>query len=350
MKPQDENDMEEISRAAHDWRALMQSDAATAEDRRIFAQWLAADLRHEEAYDRAVTLWTAYDHLHADDIDRDLMQPLAVERWSNWVEHIAAFFAPSQYRLAGAALVIALCAAPIIWMVLPQDAPPTLTYATQTGETMTLTLGDGSRATLGAATEIETTMTAQRRKIRLLSGAALFEVQPDQNRPFSVYAGDLTATALGTVFDVRNNGGVSRVAVAEGAVRVSYPFVVDGKATHMSVARKLEAGEQVAAAIHEGLRETQSIQAGKVGAWRKAKLVYDGATLRELVADANRYDARGIILDDPSQTIAALKITASFSGDDIDGMLSMLSQALPVAIDQTDSGQVYIRPRGTEDP
>lgn len=345
--------LDDISRAAHDWRALMSSPDAKDEDRRAFEAWLAADVRHEAAYDRAVTLWAAYDHLHKDDIDEDLMRPTAMERWSLLIERTRSILAARRLRLAAAAAVIAVIATPVILTVVPEsERPPGVsepaiaTYSTKTVESLTVTLDDGTIATLGASTEIETVLSGDARRVLLKSGAAFFAVSHDEARPFSVEAGDLTAKALGTAFDVRNNGGVMRIAVADGEVEVAYPFVLFGWHTPLKTRETLEVGQQIAATVDDGLRNTQSIPADQVGAWRDDWLVYDDATLNELIADANRYDSRRIVLEDGSQTLGKLTITGSFSAADIDAMLSMLSQSFPVTIDRSSAGRVLIRRNG----
>ena len=348
--------LDDISRAAHDWRALLSSPDAKDEDRRAFEAWLAADIRHEEAYDRAVTLWAAYDHLHRDDIEEDLMRPTAMERWSLSIERACSTLAARPLKLAAAAAVIAVFATPVILTVVPESEQPAgvsepaiATYSTKTGETVTVTLDDGTVATLGALTEIETALSGDARRILLKSGAALFEVSHDEARPFSVRAGDLTARALGTAFDVRNNGGVVRIAVADGEVEVAYPFFLLGWRTPLKTRETLEVGQQTAATADDGLGSVQSISADQVAAWRDDWLVYDGAPLNELIADANRYDSRRIVLEDGSQTLGKLTITGSFSGADIDAMLSMLALSFPVTIDRNSADRVLIRPNDAVD-
>lgn len=343
--------LDDVSRAAHDWRALLSSPSAKDEDRRAFEAWLAADIRHEEAYDRAVTLWAAYDHLHKEDIDEDLMRPTAMERWSLLIERPRSTLAARHFKLAAAAVVIAVVATPVILTVVSESERPAAvsepaiaTYSTKTGETMTVTLGDGTIATLGAMTEIETALSGDARRVLLKGGAALFEVSHDEARPFSVRAGDLAAKALGTAFDVRNNGGVVRIAVADGEVEVAYPFFLFGWRTPLKTRETLEVGQQTAATVDDGLRSIQSIPADQVGAWRDDWLVYHDAPLNELIADANRYDSRRIVLEDGSETLGKLTMTGSFSGADIDAMLSMLALSFPVTIDRSGADTVLIRP------
>lgn len=348
----EDEDYAGLSRAAHEWRDRIHGEGATDADREAFKLWLMQDIRHEEAYDRAVTFWAAYDHLQAEDIDRDLMPPPESARHSILPDKTKALFRRVPFRIAATAFILAAIAAPSTLFLSPRNDPapiisqPALaSYSTDIAETRIVTLDDGTIATLGALTEIEVSISAQGRSIRLRGGAALFDVEPDPSRPFSVLAGELTATALGTEFDVRNNGGVFRVAVAEGRVEVVYPSVADGAQSAAQTRRTLSAGQEVSATAETGLRDIHDVSADAVGEWRHEKLVYDGATLAELVADANRYDERDIILTENAQELAQQTITASFDATRTDRMLRMVAMSYPVEIDTSDPGVVRVSAR-----
>lgn len=340
-----------LSRAAHEWRERAHGEDATDADREALTAWLAEDIRHEEAYDRAATFWAAYDHLHEEDIDPALMPPrqTLLSMLSAKLKTLAARL---QFRIAAAAVLFAAIMAPAFFIVTglnnpaPVAAEPVVAaYSAGVAQTRIVTLEDGTVATLGALTEIEVSMSDRRRAVALKRGAALFDAAPDPARPFSVKAGDLTATALGTQFDVRNNGGVFRVAVAEGRVEIAYPHLVGGAPSTLMTRRTLNAGQAVAASEERGLRGVKDVPLDEISAWRHQKLIYDGATLGELVADANRYDERDIILSDDAPAIAGQTVTASFDAANIDRMLRMIALSFPVEIDRSDPAAVRISVR-----
>ena len=334
-----------VLQVAHEWRVKLDAAETTEADRQAFQAWLDADIRHEEAYDRAVTVAQALGTLGRDQYDERVLQASWRERLQSQLAKVAERFAPARVRLAAAAVVLValgLVAVPYVAHWSGQEKA-TAHYVSDIAETRQVTLADGTVATLGAASEIHVEMGPAGRKVRLTSGAAHFDVAKDAARPFTVAAGDLSATALGTVFDVRRNGGVARVAVSEGAVRVSFPFVVNGEATSLRAQEDLAAGQQIAA-TREGLHEIAAIKTDAVGAWRYDRLDYTNAPLSELVADANRHIAGTIRIDDPRQVLASHTVTASFDGANIDRMLATLPDILPVRIDRTDPGTVVIRP------
>ena len=338
-----------VTEQAHEWRLRLARSGLTDAEWRTFEIWLAADIRHEDAYDRAVTLDQALGTLAAEHYDARLLQLSRSEGLSWFFASARNAFGKAGFHVAlGAATAVmvgVLVAVPILRTnsAPGQTAPATQRYASDVGEIATLTLDDGSVASLGAASEIEITMLPDRRKLRLIDGAVLVEVAKDEARPFSVRAGNLTATALGTVFDVRKNAGVVRVAVSEGAVRVSYPLMIDGAPASLTTHRDIEAGQQVAA-TREGLQQARSIQKDLVGAWRALRLDYLDASLRELVADANRYSPLAIEIEDPDSRLSDATVTATFDGGNIERMLATLPDIMPVDVDRSASERIVIRP------
>ena len=221
--------------AAHDWLVLLSDPEATAADRKRFEDWRRADLRHAAAYERAVATWKKLGGLSGGDVRAELWRP-------TWRERVLAFCrrAPSGFggltapAAAGAAALAAVVIVGVFFIAdtAPDpeaiaEAPPVIErHATGAGETLTITLADGTVLTLGAGTELETVFSGSAREVRFATGAVLADVAADPERPFFVKAGPLTARALGTAFDVRSSASVYRVAVAEGRVEVRYPIMV----------------------------------------------------------------------------------------------------------------------------
>ena len=350
MKIAHQNDDREILQAAHDWRTTLSMPDVPEDQRDRFQAWVEADERHEAAYDRAVTVYQALGSLGSDDLGDDLMQP-------SWRERLPDFLFPGtsgqsagRLRVAAAAACIIVAAGVLFTVVnrpdqtTPEPSVQMARHATETGEIRNVTLADGSIVTIGAKTSIEVTMSDRRRDVELTSGAALFDVASDPGRPFAVTAGDLTATAVGTRFDVRHNGDVARVAVADGAVSVTYPRIIAGQTSSLTATASLLAGQQVAATSSEGLRSVERIAVDTVGVWRTKRLAYSGATLAELVADARRHSDTAITLQDADGVLDGARITAFFDGDDIDAMMTTLPDILPVAVRRTAAGAIEIHP------
>ena len=338
MTGEDETDTEtetDITGRACEWCVRVQDKDATDADRAALAAWLAEDQRHRRAYERVLKLWHMLGRLRIEDIDPGLRPPRA---------GVLARFGRARVAVA-AMLIIFLAAALLLPRYLP--APPQIagdTYRTGVGETRDLDLADGTRVTLGALTELRVSISAAGRRVWLAGGAAWFAVAPDAARPFTVQAGALSATALGTEFAVRGNGGVSRVAVAKGRVEVAYPLL-PGLPLPFKTRRLLAAGQKITVTPGRGLSPVSAVLPQDVGAWRARRLIYEGATLAELVADANRYHPRRIVLADDARVLGQKTLTASFDANHIDRMLRLLARSYPVEIDHKDPDTLYIRAR-----
>lgn len=344
---------EAIVEAAHHWRATLWRGGTTEADRKAFADWLAQDPRHEAAYARASTVWAALGGLDPGEIE-DRHKRKALREW--WVEGRDGLWGLASRRPLGAIGALAACAAVFLAAVLfsPQmrapsvenAAPAWVTFETGVGDVQEVRLSDGSVATLGAASRLDVRIAAGERRLRLLDGAAYFDVAPDPDRPFAVEAGDLRAVALGTEYAVRHSAGVTRVSVAEGRVEVSYPVIVKARRLGLRAAEELTAGEQVAATSAAGLSEVTRAPLRSIGAFREKRLVYAGAALSEIVADARRYSHVPVEYA-PGESEDAF-ISASFRGDQLDRLFAKLPDLFPVAVDLSDPSRIRIEPAPDE--
>ncbi|MFS2055672.1 FecR family protein, partial [Variovorax sp. CT11-76] len=128
--------------------------------------------------------------------------------------------------LALAATGMAVGAGYLGWRELQAQPVFVQAFATRRGQQLELPLPDSTRLRLDTATRIEVQLFRDRREVRLLEGQAVFAVQSDAQRPFSVLAGPLEVRVVGTRFAVRHTPGIdgadgTRVSVEEGRVRVA---------------------------------------------------------------------------------------------------------------------------------
>ena len=337
---------------ALEWRIRIDADDIDADERRLFDAWLRADPRHEQAFDRATSVWDAFGALNEMKVDPAYFRPTLLHRLRESLPDVSlrAFGGlPVGPVLAG--LAAAVTVGFVVLNQLISQAPQTehvaspvvIAYTTVIGETKTIMLSDESEITLGPASRIEVAMSADARSVRLVNGAAMFEVASDAARPFSVQAEGLTARVLGTVFDVRNNGGVVRLSVSEGVVEARQPCLLTNEPTQLVTRRALKAGEQVTAAAASGLSSTRSFRAETFAAWREGRLRYVGAPLSELIADANRYSSLPIRIETGGGNIDEIKVAFSYDPNDIDRMLDALPTMFPVTVDRTGADVIVIR-------
>ncbi|HEY8954639.1 FecR family protein [Chitinophaga sp.] len=97
------------------------------------------------------------------------------------------------------------------------------TLTTQKGNQYHLTLPDGTKVWLNAASSITypTAFTGKERRVAI-SGEVYFEVMKNQQKPFIVQQGDMRVEVLGTSFNVNGygDGEALRTTLVEGKVKV----------------------------------------------------------------------------------------------------------------------------------
>ena len=342
----------EMRKEALKWRVLIDDDDLQPAEHIELQAWLQADPLHAQALDRAETLLSAFGKL-----DERVIKPAYVKQsLLDRLRYVLADLTEQPLSIRTGAPLAAACTAMLAigFVVLTQftsapstdtSAPPVVTvYESGLGEMETIYLADESVLMLGPATRVEVSYSDAFRKVALDQGAVVFDVTRDPDRPFTVEAQAFSAKVLGTVFDVRNNGGVVRLSVSEGAVEARHPFIINDMPTNLLTRRELKAGEAVTATGTEGLSSKRTFRVETFAAWRDDRLRYNGATLNELVADANRYSRVPIIIEAADSDIAAFKATFTYDGRELDTMLASLPNLFPVTVDRTDEGSIIIRP------
>ncbi|BCP52141.1 iron dicitrate transporter FecR [Kaistia sp. 32K] len=180
-------------------------------------------------------------------------------------------------------------------------------HITDKGEIRRIDLPDGSLTTLGPDSAIAIAFSDARRGIVLLKGMSFFDVTADTGRPFQVEAGDLTATARGTAFDVSSDAGIVSVSVDEGLVETQ----AGGQA---EATLSLDAGDWMSfdpaqQAVERGRREP-----GQIGSWRDKLILADREPLSALVARIGRWVPGRILIADPF--VGAQRVSGLFDLSD----------------------------------
>ena len=332
-------DIDRIRNQARNWIVELSSDDVTAGQRAAFKQWLNIDPRHADAFEESRRVWGAIGamrHLEAltpaDALTGPRPQAVRADRDAGW----------RWRRITAAAVAAAVMVAllsPLLWR-----GGPTQEIVTQTAELRDVTLDDGSVVTLGPESAITVGFTDAERRVALTAGEAFFAVAENPDRPFIVTTADMQVRVVGTQFDVHNGPDNVRVSVLQGTVEVTLPpepgpARAAGPPPERTV---LTAGQQMVAARTGREVAVRQVAAEASGAWRLGRLSYQGASLREVIADANRYYDGQIIL--ASDEIGALKVTASFRTDRIDQMINVLVLALPIEAERQARNRILLKP------
>jgi transmembrane sensor len=277
--------MSAIDNQALGWLQIQAERELDADERATLDAWLEEDTRHKGAYIRAMVINNAISQAvsHQDlypgedryALRSDEPDTRGVNRRA-WLKYGA---------LAASLGVIG------VGMSLGLTERAT-TLATSKGEFRRVALADTSVASINSNSKLEVKLLDHKRQVVLVRGEAWFEVAKDKTKPFIVEAGDVRVRAVGTAFGVNRLKDGAEVLVTEGTVEVW-----TGKAKALLTAGQHSFVPYQTAQITVA-QQPQEVQ--RKLAWRDGKLIFTRQTLREAVADFNRYSAKKIIISDPS--------------------------------------------------
>lgn len=307
----------QIEYTAADWWVRLRDPGLPDPALLQWSEWLEADPRHAEAFDRASALAEATGAMDA------------VSR-----EAFAHRFAPPRparrtyprfaLALAASLLLAAVGAGSFLALRHGQGEAPRQ-YVSERAGHRDIDLPDGSSIELGGASSVTARYGRNERAVDLEAGEAFFRVAHAE-RPFVVHAGPLQILDLGTAFNVRRTGDRVTVAVTEGRVRVS-PLATQGDAGTI----ELGAGREVSFDPETQAMRILDIDPASATAWRGHRLEFVNEPLSSVIENVNRYSARPIRLADPA--LGKLTFTGTVEVDTIDSWVSALPRVFPVRVD-----------------
>jgi transmembrane sensor len=155
---------------------------------------------------------------------------------------------------------------------------------TPRGRKWQLTLGDGTKVWLNAASSIRYPISfVGKERIVEVSGETYFEVAPDKNRPFKVsIAGKESIEVLGTRFDVNayDDEDAMRTTLLEGSVKV-----IRGKSS-----RLLSPGQQaVLGNGTDSIKVINDANIDEVMAWRNGRFIFSDMDLKSIMRQLTRW-------------------------------------------------------------
>jgi len=165
------------------------------------------------------------------------------------------------------------------------QAPAEIAYNTLTtprGGQYQLTLPDGSRAWLNAASSIRypTAFAANSRRVEI-TGEVYFEVKHDAAQPFTVAVNGIEVHDLGTAFniDAYNDESAIKTTLLQGSVRVSQG----------SVSKVIRPGEQVIVPDNGPLTIRTHVDVDGVIAWKNGLFSMDKTDIKTFMRMVSRW-------------------------------------------------------------
>lgn len=181
----------------------------------------------------------------------------------------------------------------------------------------TIQLDDGSQITLDVDSAVRIAYSADRRAVTLAKGRAHFKVSKDKHRPFVVTAGRLTATAVGTAFDVRLSPDGEEVMTSEGIVRVVTQFPVGAHGREALVNAGMMLTQMASSVV------VRPADAAQETAWTNGKIIASSRCLGEVASEMNQYGKSTLVV---GRDVANIAISGVFELDNGEGLAEALEQ------------------------
>lgn len=308
---------EDLRQEAAGWFARMRGPGADAA-RGEFDAWRADPLR-QETYDRLVQRFDDSAILGHSRLSELRLRTSAARRGP-----------PAAVWWTAAAAGLVLGAVALSQTLMPRaGAGPGERYVSAPGQIRTIALARDVTVVLDTDTVLTASTTGDRPRLVLERG----RIRVQSERPLEVQADRVRVNAERGAFDLRRQGSDEvEVATLRGEVRAEEGGLLQTTRT------RIEAGQRV---ILTGGRPGAATPApARDRQWPTGLLVFDGARLDQVIAEANRYSGRKIRMADPA--LARLQVSGGLKVTDPDGLARALGAALGLTVTSAPSGDLVL--------
>ena len=299
---------QDVARQAVEWMLELQAAPASASTCEAWILWKAQHPSHELAWRRIESV-------------RDRLGGLAS---TTAVAH-ATLTTPgsSRRRHAVKALAVLLFSGGVAW-TFEEQLPWRqwqADFRTDVGNQRRTTLADGTLLMLNTDTAVNVRIGPKERRLQLVSGEIYVATAKDPERPFLIETPQGLAQALGTRFTVRSIDDRARVAVFEGAVKLT-------PATLAAPSLVLQAGD-AASFTKDAVDAMQSADENSK-AWVDGTLVAKSMRLRDFLDELSRYTPHTLSCD---PAVAELQVSGSYPVAQVPLILDAVSATLSLEVE-----------------
>jgi len=193
------------------------------------------------------------------------------------------------------------------------------------GSRVSFLLPDGTEGMLNSGSTLAYSMPFTKNRSVALTGEAWFEVAPDQKHPFTVNAGNLDLTVLGTAFNVSayQEENYTEVVLERGKVLVRCGHYKEGVV--MNPSERL---------VYENGKVTRSsTDPSRYSSWTTGKLVFRGDVMSEVARRIERwYNVKVELMD---KDLEKYSFRATFEDDSLEEVLKFLGMTSPIRYEIT---------------
>lgn len=267
------------------------------------------------------------DRFHQDLVDR-----ATLERYFEEVKKEArngdagrmTMLASMPVKIAAAIAVLIIAGGSVLFFL---NNPQIKLYQTAYGERLKVVLPDGSVAELNANSQLKVRKAGPGEKREVwLNGEAFFSVEKiaNGNVKFIVHTQGLDIEVLGTQFNVNTRRDNTQVLLEEGQVRL-----LSLRANKKQQKVDMNPGELAAYSKKTGqITKTQPEQTNTYLSWKDGYLIYDKATIGEIVQDIEATYGLDVRLTD--SLLLEKTIRGALPTDNFDEFLEMVETLFDV--------------------
>ncbi len=246
------------------------------------------------------------------------------KRSKSFIRRLSGFYAK-----AAAIILIPLLAGTgiLLHRVMMQDAgqPSVASIYAPHGARVAFSLPDGTKGMLNSGSTLEYSLPFSGKRDVTLTGEAWFEVTHDEKHPFSVDAGNLDLTVLGTAFNVSAypDENYTEVVLENGSILVNSDLYAEGMVMMPSERFVLQ----------DGKASRSLTDPDKYSSWKEGKLVFRSDSMSEVARRIERWYNVNVELVDSE--LENYSFRATFEDDPLEEVLKFLSMTSPIRYEIT---------------
>lgn len=253
--------------------------------------------------EKGVTAEVVMPPMMKKQIRKEMHQIIWRRRWKQYMKYAAII-----------AIILSSSLGLYTWLDNPESQM--VTFAVKSGSKAEMTLPDGTRVRLNAATNLQYDVNNSKQRLVKLSGEAFFNVAKNPDCPFRVMVNDLQIEVVGTSFNVKTyNKDIVETSLLTGRVKIS------GKS--LSQEYILSPGEKATySATSKTLKITHADKHIEAG-WCDNYLIFESTPLNEVIEQIERW--YGVRIELHRKEIANDLLSGSFRQESVENIIKSLS-------------------------
>jgi transmembrane sensor len=345
-----------ILEEASSWHCRLLADDVSDGDRSDFKFWISQNELHRESFENVERIAQHLNVLGNMNFDSPELLPIDFKETTQHVRK-SLFSSLSKEKPTRSnnywwhSLAAAVCLFSVIGYqnfnfnepiqnTIPQQVSIEngVMYQTAKGETQVIMLADGSTALLNSNSMMTFYMDKNKRIVLQQQGEIYYDVEKDKERPFTVKAANSKITAVGTEFNIkyRKNHDLY-VTVTEGIVKLSKDNSLREQEGNLLV----EGNQAIVSEIGIHVIGINDRKLDEILAWQQNKLIFTGATLKEVVDEITNHTNHNIII--ASKELEHKRLSGIFNIHDLNSIFQAIEVALDVEINQYDDIIVIVK-------